>query len=62
MIDEENLTKTSNNRIFVAQPVEVDTELVERKIDKMIAEAYDETKDIRQHIQELVPEYVIRKN
>ena len=62
LIDEENLTKTSNNRIFVAQPVEVDTELVERKIDKMIAEAYDETKDIRQHIQELVPEYVIRKN
>lgn len=58
LIDEENLTKTSNNRIFVAQPMEVDGDMIEKKISQLIGEAYDETGDIRILIKELVPEYV----
>ena len=57
LIDEKNLIKTENKRIFVAQMGTMDVEETSRKISDLIRHAYDESKDIRAEIKELVPEY-----
>ena len=57
LIDEKNLIETDNERIFVAQMGRLDVEATSRKIADLIRHAYDESKDIRAEIRELVPEY-----
>lgn len=57
LIDEKNLIETDNERIFVAQMGRLDAEATSRKIADLIRHAYDESKDIRAEIRELVPEY-----
>lgn len=57
LIDDKNLVKTENKRIFVAQMGEIDPVDVCRKIKNLIDKAYQETTDIRADIKEIVPEY-----
>jgi len=57
LIDEKNLIETDNERIFVAQMGSMDVEATSQKIADLIRYAYDESKDIRAEIKELVPEY-----
>lgn len=57
LIDEKNLIETDNERIFVAQMGRLDVEATSQKIADLIRHAYDESKDIRAEIRELVPEY-----
>ena len=57
LIDEKNLIETDNERIFVAQMGRMDVEATSQKIADLIRHAYDESKDIRAEIRELVPEY-----
>ena len=57
LIDEKNLIETDNERIFVAQMGSMDVEATSQKIADLIRHAYDESKDIRAEIKELVPEY-----
>ena len=57
LIDEKNLIETDNERIFVAQMGSMDVEATSQKIADLIQHAYDESKDIRAEIKELVPEY-----
>ena len=57
LIDEKNLIETDNERIFVAQMGSLDVEATSQKIADLIRHAYDESKDIRAEIRELVPEY-----
>lgn len=57
LIDEKNLIETDNERIFVAQMGSMDVEATSQKIADLIRHAYDESKDIRAEIRELVPEY-----
>lgn len=59
LINEENIHKTSNNRIYVQMQPDVDSRLIQRKMECMVAQAYDESLDIRLLVKELVPEYVI---
>lgn len=61
LIDEENLKETTNKRIFVIQQPRVDSEKVQKGICALIEHAFDETKDIRREVQQLVPEYVIKR-
>ena len=57
LIDEDNLVETENDRIFVAQMGGVDAETASRKIQQLIRHAYEESRDIREEIKGLVPEY-----
>ena len=57
LIDNKNLVKTENERIFVAQLGEIDVEYMSRKISRLIELAHEENKDIRRAIKEIVPEY-----
>ena len=60
LIDEDNLVETENDRIFVAQMGEIDVDAVGRKINGLIEKAYEESRDIRQEIKEIVPEYKMK--
>ena len=61
LIDEKNLINTENDRIFVAQMTRIDAIDTCRKIGSMIAHAYEESRDIREDIQKIVPEYVLKE-
>ena len=57
LIDEDNLVETENDRIFVAQMGGVDAETASQKNQQLIRHAYEESRDIREEIKGLVPEY-----
>lgn len=57
LINEDNLVETENERIYVAQMGTIDVEDTKKKIQTLIEHAYEETKNIRKEIKELVPEY-----
>ena len=57
LIDDKNLVKTQNKRIFVAQMGQIDAAAADGKIRALIDGAYQESEDIRAQIKELVPEY-----
>lgn len=61
LIDEENLSTTSNDRIFVQAQPKVDQEWISRQIEQLVEAAYEESQDICKRVQELVPEYVPRE-
>ncbi|MDY2819413.1 MAG: nucleoside-diphosphate sugar epimerase/dehydratase [Hominisplanchenecus sp.] len=60
LIDEENLKETTNKRIFVIQQTKVDSEKLKQDIHLLIEHAFEEAEDIREQVQRLVPEYVIK--
>lgn len=60
LIDEENLKETTNKRIFVIQQTKVDSEKLKHEIHLLIEQAFEEADDIREQVQRLVPEYVIK--
>lgn len=57
LIDEKNLVRTENERIFVAQMGKIDAEKIRKQILEIVNKAYEETDDIRKYIKEIVPEY-----
>ena len=57
LINEKNLIETENDRIFVVQMEKLDVAEISRKISELIRHAYDESKNIREEIKKLVPEY-----
>ena len=57
LISEDNLVETENDRIFVAQLGQIDVAETGRKLDELIRHAYEESRDIRDEIKGLVPEY-----
>lgn len=61
LINEENLSGTKNERIFVVQMNHIDTEKTGEKIWKLVQHAYEGKKDIRKDIKEIVPEYKEQK-
>ena len=60
LIDEKNLVRTENDRIFVVRMGEIDAQAMCGQIQRLIDMAYNETRDIRQAIQQIVPEYRMR--
>ena len=57
LMDEEGLKKTANKMIFIGKPMEFDGAVFEKQLDKLIADAKKEDKDIRRMIKEVVPTY-----
>lgn len=57
LMKEEGLKETSNNRIFVGEPIQLDDEAFLHAIEKLDKSAKEECSDIRSLIQRLVPTY-----
>ncbi|MGN0402299.1 MAG: polysaccharide biosynthesis protein [Acetatifactor sp.] len=57
LMDEEGLKKTANKMIFIGKPIEFDADVFEKQLEKLIADAKREDKDIREKIREIVPTY-----
>lgn len=57
LMDEEGLKKTANKLIFIGKPIDFETDVFERQLEKLIADAKKETTDIRSEIKEIVPTY-----
>ncbi|MCR5666828.1 MAG: polysaccharide biosynthesis protein [Eubacterium sp.] len=56
LMDEEK-TQTDNERIFVGKPVEIDEEKLKGMLTKLKEAAYSESENIKELVQEVVPEY-----
>ena len=57
LIDEKNLVQTENDRIFVVRMGKISAVETCRKLSVLISHAYEESRDIRADIKEIVPEY-----
>lgn len=57
LMDEEGLKQTANKRIYIGKPIEFDTAVFERQLQKLRADAESETADIRRDVREIVPTY-----
>lgn len=57
LMDEEGLKKTANKMIYIGKPIEFDAEVFERQLDRLIADAKNESAGIREKIREIVPTY-----
>ena len=61
LMDEEGMKETANKRIHIGQPIKFDQEEFFEKLDKVCAEASDESDHIRELVQDLVPTYDYKK-
>ena len=61
LMDEEGLKETANRRIHIGQPIKFDEDIFFEKLEKVCAEASDESKHIRELVQELVTTYHYKK-
>lgn len=61
LMDEEGLKETANRRIHIGQPIKFDEDLFFEKLEKVCAEASDESEHIRELVQELVTTYHYKK-
>lgn len=62
LMDEEGLTKTANELIYIGKPIEIDEELFRKQLADLQEAAVDETKNIRDMVQEIVPTYVRKED
>ncbi len=54
----EGLQKTANDLIYVAEPLQIDTDVFLQKLDEIIKIAYTEDNDeVKEKVKEIVPEY-----
>ena len=57
LMDEEGLQDTANNRIHIGKPIQFDEKEFFDKLEKICAEATEESDNIRELVKELVPTY-----
>lgn len=59
LMSEENLRKTVNKKIFISQPMEIDSEKFKAQLLKLYTECYNEenTESMRELVKEIVPTY-----
>lgn len=62
LIDLDNLKKTANERIFVAQQSRVDAEKVQIAVQQLIDAASNEVDDIRERVMAFLPDYTPKSN
>lgn len=63
LMDEEGLKKTRHERIFIAKPIDFDTEVFWEELVELKKEAYEDGEEIRRMVEKMVPTYqVCRKN
>lgn len=58
LMAEEGMEKTANKLIFIGHPIEMDDEEFMTKLKELDADSKEDDKDIRKHVQEIVPTYV----
>lgn len=61
LMHEEGLKETANRRIHIGQPIKFDEDVFFEKLEKVCAEASDESEHIRGLVQELVTTYHYKK-
>lgn len=61
LMDEEGLQKTKNQLIHIGKPLEFDEEQFQEDLKQLKAAAYDETLNIREAVQRIVPTYMPEK-
>lgn len=59
LLDQENLRKTSNRRIYITQPLIIDVDKFEEELSELKNIAYDEGSDIKKAVHKIIPEYQI---
>ncbi len=57
LMDEEGMTETENELIFIGQPIEMDDELFQKQIEALDAASQEEDTDIRGLVALIVPTY-----
>lgn len=57
LMNEEGLKKTANSMIFIGKPIEFEEEIFVKQLDRLMADAKNETGDVRADIREIVPTY-----
>ena len=61
LMDEEGLTKTANELIYIGKPIELNEEVFKEQLDHLYEAAIDETKNIRKLVKEIVPTYILKE-
>ena len=62
LMAEEDLDKTSNDRISVAKPIEMEDDAFLDSLTELKDAVYEETEDVRVMLQKIVPTYTVAKN
>lgn len=62
LMDEEGLTDTDNALIHIGKPISLDEKRFEEQLDKLKELAFNDSKDIRKEIMEIVPTYKPQNN
>lgn len=60
LMDEEGLQETENKLIHIGKPIEMDDEAFFKAVEELDKAAKDETENIREMVQRIVPTYVIQ--
>ena len=60
LMAEEGLQKTENGLINIAKPIDLDENKLWHTLDKLYAEAYAETENMKKYLADLVPTYTYR--
>lgn len=58
LMNEEGLTATENNLIYIGRPIDIDETLLHETLDEMKTVMYDENADIRALVKKIVPTYI----
>lgn len=61
LMNEEGLTKTANEMIFIGKPIEFDVDELKGQLEELEKLAVNESDDIRTMIKEIVPTYQLTK-
>ena len=62
LIDEDNKKETENERIFIGQPIPIKEEEFWESLKELEKAAFSESKEIRQIVKKIVPEYTIKED
>lgn len=62
LMEEEDLDKTSNDRISIAKPIEMEDDVFLDSLTELKDAVYEETEDVRVMLQKIVPTYTVAKN
>ena len=57
LMSEEGLQETGNKLIYIGKPIEFDEELFLKQLEELKKIANDDSRDIREKVQEIVPTY-----
>lgn len=62
LMDEEGLTKTDNELIFIGKPIEIDEQQFEKTLDELYEACCHNSKDIIRLVEKAVPTYHSKRN